>query len=212
MFQTSLRAKLLGLIAGSLLVLLCIALLCTQLLSRQVSEFAELLDGPIRESQLIEQVNLEFKTQVQEWKNVLLRGQDDAQRTRYWQQFQDQEAKVQGLLGELLQRYHGEVPAQSGARYRDYIEWLQRQDAALSQRFWSGQLAVLDEPTRLVQVLRSTTTAQGYTDRHYALDQAETRKLNEFAREQRVTLNTLVQAAWLLLLQRYTGQATVTFG
>ena len=104
MFQTSLRAKLLGLIAGSLLVLLCIALLCTQLLSRQVSEFAELLDGPIRESQLIEQVNLEFKTQVQEWKNVLLRGQDDAQRTRYWQQFQDQEAKVQGLLGELLQQ------------------------------------------------------------------------------------------------------------
>jgi len=104
MFQTSLRAKLLGLIAGSLLVLLCIALLCTQLLSRQVSEFAELLDGPIRESQLIEQVNLEFKTQVQEWKNVLLRGQDDAQRTRYWQQFQDQEAKVQRLLGELLQQ------------------------------------------------------------------------------------------------------------
>ncbi|WP_158467836.1 condensation domain-containing protein, partial [Pseudomonas putida] len=116
------------------------------------------------------------------------------------------------LLGEVLQRYHGEVPAQSGARYRDYIEWLQRQDAALSQRFWSEQLAVLDEPTRLVQVLRSTTTALGYTDRHYALDQAETRKLNEFAREQRVTLNTLVQAAWLLLLQRYTGQSSVTFG
>ncbi|OLS62233.1 non-ribosomal peptide synthetase [Pseudomonas putida] len=116
------------------------------------------------------------------------------------------------LLGEVLQRYHGEVPAPSGARYRDYIEWLQRQDAALSQRFWSEQLAVLDEPTRLVQVLRSSTGAQGYTDQHYALNQGETRKLNEFAREQRVTLNTLVQAAWLLLLQRYTGQPSVTFG
>ena len=116
------------------------------------------------------------------------------------------------LLGEVLQRYHGQQPAPGGARYRDYIEWLQRQDAALSERFWSEQLAVLDEPTRLVQVLKSATGASGYTDQHYALGQDETRALNEFAREQRVTLNTLVQAAWLLLLQRYTGQSSVTFG
>ncbi|WP_437884677.1 condensation domain-containing protein, partial [Pseudomonas sp. LRF_L74] len=40
----------------------------------------------------------------------------------------------------------------------------------------------------------------------------QTQRLSEFARQQKVTVNTLVQAAWLLLLQRYTGQETVTFG
>ncbi|MFP3518941.1 condensation domain-containing protein, partial [Pseudomonas sp. SIMBA_077] len=44
------------------------------------------------------------------------------------------------------------------------------------------------------------------------LDEAQTRSLGEFARQQKVTVNTLVQAAWLLLLQRYTGQDSVVFG
>ena len=34
----------------------------------------------------------------------------------------------------------------------------------------------------------------------------------DFARRHQVTLNTLVQAGWALLLQRYTGQHTVVFG
>ncbi|WP_175653603.1 non-ribosomal peptide synthetase, partial [Pseudomonas sp. Marseille-P9899] len=116
------------------------------------------------------------------------------------------------LLGEVLQRYHGQVPAQSAARYRDYIEWLQRQDASASENFWRAQLSALEAPTRLAEVLKPQVAVEGYIDQHYALDREQTLRLNAFAREQRVTLNTLVQAAWLLLLQRYTGQASVTFG
>ncbi|WP_414477765.1 condensation domain-containing protein, partial [Pseudomonas aeruginosa] len=37
-------------------------------------------------------------------------------------------------------------------------------------------------------------------------------RLAELAREQKITVNTLVQAAWLMLLQRYTGQDSVAFG
>ena len=40
----------------------------------------------------------------------------------------------------------------------------------------------------------------------------ETARLSTFARRERVTVNTLVQAAWALLLQCYTGQRVVTFG
>ena len=36
-----------------------------------------------------------------------------------------------------------------GGRYRDYIAWLQRQDAALAEAFWLPRLRQLDEPTRL---------------------------------------------------------------
>jgi len=46
----------------------------------------------------------EFKTQVQEWKNVLIRGSDAGQRTKYWTRFQDQEALVQQKLDGLIPR------------------------------------------------------------------------------------------------------------
>ncbi|MEE5138974.1 amino acid adenylation domain-containing protein [Pseudomonas alliivorans] len=116
------------------------------------------------------------------------------------------------LLGEVLQRYSGQSLPKPAGRYRDYIEWLSVQDADLSQRFWTTQLAELDEPTRLVQALKSSPSGQGHADYVHLIDADGTRRLSEFAREQRVTLNTLVQSAWLLVLQRYTGQSSVTFG
>ncbi|MBN0480930.1 hypothetical protein JTM48_34670, partial [Pseudomonas aeruginosa] len=45
-----------------------------------------------------------------------------------------------------------------------------------------------------------------------SLPPARTARLKTFAQRHAVTLNTLVQAAWSLLLQRYTGQDTVVFG
>ncbi|WP_095155656.1 non-ribosomal peptide synthetase, partial [Pseudomonas sp. Irchel 3E13] len=115
------------------------------------------------------------------------------------------------MLGEVLQRYSGHVPP-TGKRYRDYIEWLQRQDAKVGQDFWLGQLAELDEPTRLVPVFKAPVEGEGFADLLLTLDSTRTRRLNDFARDQRVTANTLLQAAWMLVLQRYTGQSGVTFG
>ncbi|MFJ2685159.1 non-ribosomal peptide synthase/polyketide synthase [Pseudomonas sp. NPDC087342] len=119
------------------------------------------------------------------------------------------------LLGEVLQRYSGHVPANTAGRYRDYIEWLTQQDAQITEGFWKGQLAGFDEPTRLAKALvwtgsEATNSAQG--EHFLTLDLTQTAGLNAFAREQKVTLNTMVQAAWLLLLQRYTGLDTVSFG
>ncbi|AXJ04236.1 non-ribosomal peptide synthetase [Pseudomonas fluorescens] len=116
------------------------------------------------------------------------------------------------LLGEVLQRYSGRAPASGGGRYRDYIAWLQRQDGQLSEDFWNGQLAMLQEPTRLARVASSSDGQSGHGDHFQTLDAQRTQALETFARQQKVTVNTLVQAAWLLLLQRYTGHETVAFG
>ncbi|MBH8876110.1 amino acid adenylation domain-containing protein [Pseudomonas aeruginosa] len=117
------------------------------------------------------------------------------------------------LLGEVLQRYRGETPPRSGGRYRDYIAWLQRQDAALAEAFWLPRLRQLDEPTRLGQsIAQAKQRGKGYAERLRELDGEQTRRLAELAREQKVTVNTLVQGAWLMLLQRYTGQDSVAFG
>ncbi|OPG75393.1 non-ribosomal peptide synthase/amino acid adenylation enzyme, partial [Pseudomonas ogarae] len=117
------------------------------------------------------------------------------------------------LLGEVLQRYSGQAPARTSGRYRDYIDWLQRQDAAASEAFWTPVLQSLEAPTRLADAVASPAQAgDGHGDHVQVLDEALTRRLEAFARTSKVTVNTLVQAAWLLLLQRYTGKDTVAFG
>ncbi|MCQ4327437.1 methyl-accepting chemotaxis protein [Stutzerimonas stutzeri] len=104
MLRKSLRAQLLALIGGSLLSMLLTALLCIHVLNGDLDEFQGLLDGPMAKAQLIGEANLEFKIQVQEWKNVLLRGKQADARERYWAQFEAQEAKVQARLAALLER------------------------------------------------------------------------------------------------------------
>ncbi|RJX83248.1 amino acid adenylation domain-containing protein, partial [Pseudomonas sp. LS-2] len=119
------------------------------------------------------------------------------------------------LMGEVLQRYSGEQPEFSAGRYRDYIQWLQRQDSEASERFWKERLQHLDEPTRLARAIPYTPDADDpavYGERRQVLDVEMTQRLRTLAQDRKVTLNTVVQAAWLLLLKRYTGQAGVAFG
>ncbi|WP_430445626.1 MAG: non-ribosomal peptide synthase/polyketide synthase [Pseudomonas piscis] len=117
------------------------------------------------------------------------------------------------LFGEVLQDYAGVSSRASTGRYRDYIAWLQRQDAVLSEAFWKEQLASLKEPTRLARPLgQDVDQPQAFGDYRLSLGAEDTQRLKSFAQGIKVTLNTLVQAAWLLLLQRHTGQETVAFG
>lgn len=51
---------------------------------------------------LVSEALTEFKTQVQEWKNVLLRGASDKDREKYWSRFQSREADVQSTLRKLV--------------------------------------------------------------------------------------------------------------
>ncbi|MFP3519019.1 condensation domain-containing protein, partial [Pseudomonas sp. SIMBA_077] len=90
------------------------------------------------------------------------------------------------LLGEVLQRYAGQFASHAPGRYRDYIAWLQRQDAQLSETFWKQQLAVLDEPTRLAQAISrggQTLAGKGYAAHQQHLDLQQTQRLSEFARQ-----------------------------
>lgn len=86
MMSKSLRLQILGLLGGSLVLVLIIALACFNFLSGNVQSYRSLLEGPVRASQLVDEANLQFKVQVQEWKNVLLRGKASADRDKFWGQ------------------------------------------------------------------------------------------------------------------------------
>ncbi len=125
---------------------------------------------------------------------------------------------VSQLLGEALSLYEGTIagapPVLPATRpYRDYIAWLRQQDAQSAATFWKDALGGFSRPTPLAigrtsAVPASATQAEART----VLPAAATDVLHAFAREQKVTLNTLVQGAWALLLGRYSGERDIVFG
>ena len=108
LLRTSLRAQILSLLGGSLLAILLIALACFNFLSNGVQSYRSLIEGPLLTSQLIDEANLQFKVQVQEWKNVLLRGKQPQDMEKYWGQFQDRQRDVQGILTRLMTHTSGD--------------------------------------------------------------------------------------------------------
>ncbi|MDX5299231.1 MAG: hypothetical protein LPK85_09800 [Gammaproteobacteria bacterium] len=68
LLQRSLRAQLLSLMAGGLILVLLIALACFRALSGGVGDYRALVEGTLRISSLVDAANVEFKVQVQEWK------------------------------------------------------------------------------------------------------------------------------------------------
>ncbi|CCD85602.1 putative Non-ribosomal peptide synthase:Amino acid adenylation (Modular protein) [Bradyrhizobium sp. ORS 285] len=117
------------------------------------------------------------------------------------------------FLGEVLESYAGRQLAPAPSHYRDYMAWLAAQDAGEAERFWRGQLAAFEQPTQLADAFGARRNdAHGHSRCYVRLEESATAALKAFARRERVTLNTLIQGVWALLLQRYTGQSTVTFG
>ncbi|MEE8585965.1 MAG: amino acid adenylation domain-containing protein, partial [Acidobacteriota bacterium] len=123
------------------------------------------------------------------------------------------------LFRELVTIYRslasGAKPQLEAAHsFRDYLDWLQQQDMFQAETFWrhalqgipphsfsdSGRTFADREPTSRREVLAA----------QFQPHSAE--QLQQLARRQRLTLNTLLQGAWALLLSRFSGRRRVVFG
>jgi methyl-accepting chemotaxis protein len=72
-----------------------------------------------------------FKTQVQEWKNTLLRGKDDVERAKYWQAYRDQERQVAEQADKLI----ASLPA---GKDRSLLEQFKDAHARMGQDYRAG--------------------------------------------------------------------------
>jgi amino acid adenylation domain-containing protein/non-ribosomal peptide synthase protein (TIGR01720 family) len=97
--------------------------------------------------------------------------------------------------------------------YRDYIAWLLRQDAAAAEPFWRRYLAGFAAPTPLTPLAASPRDSkdEGAT-RVASLPADATETLRAWAKRERLTMNTLVQGAWVLLLSHYSGEKDIVAG
>ncbi|WP_163760592.1 non-ribosomal peptide synthetase [Mycobacterium botniense] len=97
--------------------------------------------------------------------------------------------------------------------YRDYIGWLANRDADASRQVWREYLAGLSGPTLLSAAMGGEHLGAGLPRRtEVRSDAAATARLVDGARARGITVNTLLQTAWALVLSRLTGRTDVVFG
>ncbi|TYR65651.1 amino acid adenylation domain-containing protein, partial [Streptomyces parvus] len=119
------------------------------------------------------------------------------------------------LLDDVFGHYHGRTASDRPRPYRDHIAWLSEQNMDAAETWWRRTLDGIDEPTPLplgdsTRTRAGAADSQGVVRRH--ADAALTARLDAYARSRRLTVNTLLQGAWSLLLARYTGAEDVVFG
>lgn len=99
--------------------------------------------------------------------------------------------------------------------YRDYILWLQQQDLTQAKTFWQQRLHGFTQPTSLGRAIAPSADAApvpSHGEQSASLSAAATQTLQKLARQQHLTLSTIIQGIWALLLSHYSQTEDVVFG
>lgn len=119
------------------------------------------------------------------------------------------------VLRDLLLCYDarvaGRLPALAPTRpFRDYLNWLGTQDTDAAEIFWRDELVKFEAATPLPIPAPATPPASPWAE--FVLELGDETPIAQFLAKERLTLNTLCQGLWSLLLGRLSGMREVVFG
>jgi non-ribosomal peptide synthase protein (TIGR01720 family) len=128
------------------------------------------------------------------------------------------------VLKEVFELYasisNGSDVAQTRSRsYRDYIFWIQQQDFSETETFWRELLKGFTTPTTIAaRPLNANGNANGHIsgsgfgNLDFQLAEETTAAMQSLARNNQLTLNTIVQGVWAIFLGHYSGTHDTMFG
>jgi len=124
------------------------------------------------------------------------------------------------LMGELLQSYENLVSGEAAVaiqedNFGDYIRYINNRNKEEEIKFWKTYMEGFEEPSLLPFVGNTLDRNKGIGEAKeiaLELDSSRTDSIRNFARANRITVNTLVQGIWSLLLSKYTGQEDISYG
>ena len=97
--------------------------------------------------------------------------------------------------------------------YRDFLAWLKQKNPRDAEGFWRSYMKGFSSHTPLIMMpARQQNISPGKVEVRLKLDSAETASIQKFAIDCQVTLNTLIQGTWAILLQRYSRSRDIVFG
>lgn len=126
------------------------------------------------------------------------------------------------VLNELLELYvsyrdERELRLGPPRQYRDYIVWLSKQETKKAEAHWRTLLAGFESPVvfgieKRVQQDDVQQSQASAGDQVVEVSGDLLKGLQELGRKQRLTLNTIVQGAWTILLNAYSGESDLVYG
>ncbi|GGA11459.1 non-ribosomal peptide synthetase [Okeania sp. KiyG1] len=99
--------------------------------------------------------------------------------------------------------------------YKNYIAWLNQKNEVAAQNFWKQALKGVKAPTKwgIEQTVRALNgDRREYCQEELQLSAETTTNLNTWAKSHHLTINSLIQGSFALLLSRYSGEDDVIFG
>jgi amino acid adenylation domain-containing protein len=123
------------------------------------------------------------------------------------------------LMSEFLEAYElllqGQAVVQTPEdKYEDFIRYLERRDKWAEESYWRNYLQGISEGTSLpfVKKTNAALLKAKFLSVNKVFDKDASALISAYVKKYRITLNTLMQGIWALLLNRYTGNADVLFG
>ncbi len=128
---SSIQGRLLVSVGFGVALFVAISALAIALLNNSINSYNQLVEGAIAHERSVNRLNFNFKVQVQEWKNVLLRGQDPQKLNQYWGQFQELHRNIERDGEQLARHLDGESKHKLEAFLRAHQQLLPRYQAGL---------------------------------------------------------------------------------
>ncbi|WHX72038.1 non-ribosomal peptide synthetase [Bacillus altitudinis] len=120
------------------------------------------------------------------------------------------------VVQELFAIYHAllhDIPyrLEPVKPYKEYIQWLEKQDKQASLEYWTQSLAGFEGQSTFKEQQKQTNEHE-LGEIEWAMSKEETAALSELALQQNATLSSALQSAWSILLSRYQRSNDVLFG
>lgn len=124
------------------------------------------------------------------------------------------------IIKEFVQIYEAlsqnqEISLEPTRPYKDYINWLKQQDISKTEIFWRQALQGSKTPTPLTYIQKmnqSTVQEQRYDEEKIKLSSTITQALQSLAIQHRLTLATIFNGIWAILLSRYSRRNDILYG
>ena len=124
------------------------------------------------------------------------------------------------IMEEVFQYYQAfrdrrDLKIPQSRPYGDYIDWLKGQEFVRYENYWRKALKDFHTPRSSACQPVETKNHKAeeiFTARGLVVPADTTARIDTFAKAHGLTLNTMIQGAWALLLHHYSGENDIVFG